>query len=104
MGKDHSDGAHGMLYCGGVDSKKVISGSYTFSLSYTTGGEDPGINDEFRGGSERVIVGSFPVAAGVAAVKYISGKLVAYNASGAEIASATNLSSLTIEYIAIGLV
>lgn len=104
MPKDNKDGATSQLLAAGGDTRKMVSGTYTFSSSYTTGGEDPGISRAFRGGgTPRVIVGSFPVTATVAAVKYVSGKFKAYVAAGTEVANGTNLSTVTVEYMAIGL-
>ena len=82
----------------------MISGSFIFSNSYTTGGESLGIGNYFRGNA-RVIFGNFPVTATVAAVKYdpSTGKVKAYTTAGAEIAAGTNLSTVTVEFIAIGL-
>jgi hypothetical protein len=104
LAKDHSSGAAGHLLGGGVDTKKVISGKFTFSSAYATGGESLNISNDLRR-VERVIIGSFPVTATVAAVKYNSstGKLQAYVAAGTEVAASTNLSTVTVEFFAIGL-
>jgi CO/xanthine dehydrogenase Mo-binding subunit len=102
--KDHSDGANGQIRGGGMDTKKIISGEYTFSNSYATGGEDLGIAADFKR-VQRVVFGTFPVTATVAAVKFDpdTGNILAYVAAGTEVAAGTNLSTVTVDFIAIGL-
>jgi hypothetical protein len=105
---DHSSGAAGPLRCGGVDAEKVIHGSFTFSSSYTTGGESLDIGKYFTGdiaGIRRVVFGSFPVTATVASVQYVqsTGKVKAFVAAGTEVAAETNLSTVTVEFVAFGL-
>jgi hypothetical protein len=104
---DHNSGASGFMRCGGVDTEKVIHGTFTFSNSYATGGETLDINKHFNGGIHgirRVIFGSFPVTATVASVRYDknTGKVKAFVAAGTEIAAATNLSTVTVEFCAFG--
>jgi hypothetical protein len=101
---DHTSGAMGHLCVGGVDTQKVISGKYTFPTSYTTGGVDMEIGKNFRK-INRIIIGSFPVTATVAAATAdpVTGKIKAFVAAGTEVANATNLSTVTVEFIAIGL-
>lgn len=101
---DHSSGANGRLMCGGIDTEKEIHGKFTFSTSYATGGEDLGVGNQFKA-VRRVGFFSFPVSATVAAVKYdeATGKVKAYTNAGAEIANGTNLSTVTVEFVAFGL-
>jgi hypothetical protein len=103
ISKDHDGGANSKLLTFGIDNVGVASGKFTFSDSYTTGGEALDLSNEFKK-VIRVIVGSFPVTATVAAVKYVGGKLVAYDATGTEIAAETDLSTVVVEFIAAGLV
>jgi len=100
--KDTESGAVSPVMGCGIDNKKILSGSFTFSSSYATGGEALDLSNELKS-VDRVIIGSFPVIATVASVKYDDGMLLAYVAAGTEVAATTDLSTVVIEYIAIGL-
>lgn len=80
---------------------RVVVGDYTFSSSYTTGGEVLDLAAAF--GAVRGIVAVRVPPAGGYTFEYVAAtkKLKAYTTAGAEVAAATNLSTLgAIRYVA----
>ena len=88
----------------GLDEVGFRSGSFAFSNSYTTGGESLDLSSFLRR-VDLVLFEEVSVAgATLIAYDYTNKKVKAFTAAGTEVSAATNLSTITVRFIAFGLI
>jgi hypothetical protein len=76
----------------GASDIRLIPAAYTFSSSYTTGGEACDPATQFPGVARSILV-VHPMPAAGYVFQWLAGKIIAYQ-NGAEVAPGTNLNSL----------